>query len=115
MEFALIARNDSRLRDAFPGCEDRDGHRAVVEVLRVGVLDDDDLRREVERLYAVARESLVAVWASVAAVAEALLEREELDRAGLDAAIGEADIQKLRPGAGEIFVEGPLPRDAATE
>ena len=50
------------------------------------------IRAEVERLYEVARESLRAVWPSVRAVAEALLDCEELDRTGLNQAIGDADI-----------------------
>jgi hypothetical protein len=62
-----------------------DGYGAVHHVLRSGVREvEGEIRAEVERLYGVALESLRAVWPSVKAVAVALLEREELDRAGLD-------------------------------
>jgi hypothetical protein len=62
-------------------------------VLRSGVREvEDEIRTEVERLYGVARESLRAVWPSVRTIAEALLEREELNRATLDDVLGDADV-----------------------
>lgn len=79
--FALIARSDVDLRKAFAGSEHHDGYRAVQEVLRVGVYEDDEaIKSEVNRFYEIARESLSAVWPAVKAIARALLEREELDR-----------------------------------
>ncbi len=79
--FALIARSDVGLRKAFSGSEHHDGYRAVQEVLRTRVYEDDDaIKREVERFYEIARESLSAVWSAVKAMAIALEEREELDR-----------------------------------
>jgi hypothetical protein len=79
--FALVSRSDDALRKAFAGSEHHDGYRAVQEVLRVGVDDDDDaIKREVNRFYAIARESLSAVWPAVEAMATALLKHEELGR-----------------------------------
>lgn len=89
----LLAHLDPHLVETIDGVAGTDGYGAVHQLLRTGVREvQDEIRTEVERLYEVARESLRAVWPSVKAVAEALLEYEELDRAGLDAAIGEADI-----------------------
>lgn len=79
--FALIARSDVALRKAFAGSEHHDGYRAVQEVLGMGTYEDDDaIKGEVDRFYEIARESLSAVWPAVGAMANALLEREELDR-----------------------------------
>lgn len=79
--FALISRLDEDLRRAFAGSEHHDGYRAVQEVLRTGVREDDEaIKREVDRFYEIARESLSAVWPAVEATANALLEHEELDR-----------------------------------
>ena len=79
--FAVIARSDARLRKAFAGSEHHDGYRAVQEVLRVGVYEDDEaIKQEVDRFYEIARESLSAVWPAVKAMAIALLKCEELDR-----------------------------------
>jgi hypothetical protein len=91
--FALLARLDPALADAFPGSEDRDGHRAVEEILRMAMFnDEDDIRCEVDRFYEIARECLAAVWPSVRAAAEALLVHEELDRDGFETAIGDVDL-----------------------
>lgn len=79
--FALVARSDVGLRKAFAGSEHHDGYRAVQEVLRMGVYEDDEaIKSEVNRFYEIARESLSAVWPAVEAMANALLEHEELDR-----------------------------------
>jgi hypothetical protein len=89
----LLAHLDPYLVATIDGVGASDGYGAVHQVLCSGVREvEAEVRVEVERLYGLARESLRAVWPSVKAVAEALLEREELDAAGLDAAIGEADI-----------------------
>jgi hypothetical protein len=62
-------------------------------VLRTGVRPvEQGLRREVDRLYEVARESVSAVWPLVKALVEALLVQEEVDRDGVDRAIGDADV-----------------------
>jgi ATP-dependent Zn protease len=82
-----------RVAGRIRGAADRDGHRAVQTVLAMGAAEtDDEIRREVDRLYEIARESLSAVWPAVEAVAKALLKHEELDRDGLDEAIAAADI-----------------------
>jgi len=91
--FALLARDYPAFGRAFPGSEGRDGHGAIQAVLRIATFDDEDaIRREVDRLYDAARESLTSVWRVVDVVAKVLLESEEIDREGLDAAIGDADI-----------------------
>ena len=91
--FALFARRDGALVGAVEAAGDRDGHRAVRLVLAVGADEsDDEIRREVERLYEIARASLGAVWPVVEAVAGALLERGELDRDAFDDAVGDLDI-----------------------
>jgi ATP-dependent Zn protease len=89
----VIAHLDRKLVDTIEGVDATDGYGAVHQVLRSGVREvEDEIRTEVERLYGVARESVRAVWPSVRAVAEALLEREELNRATLDDVLGGADI-----------------------
>lgn len=93
VRFAIVARNDRALVNAFEGAESRDGHRAVEAAVTTGVSwTDDDIRREVERLYDVARESIGAVWAAVKAVAEALLGHEEMDGETFDKTIADLDI-----------------------
>jgi hypothetical protein len=89
---ALMSVLDPTLCDTFPNVKTCDGYMAVREVLKVAVLGADEIRHEVDRLYEIARESLATVWPAVAGVARALLRHEELDRAGLDAAIGDVDI-----------------------
>jgi hypothetical protein len=60
--------------------------------------DEDEIRREVDRFYEIAWESLTAAWSSVRAVAEALLDHEALDRDGFAAAIGDVDLHgTVRP------------------
>ena len=89
----ILAHTDPALAETFKDVETCDGFGAVQEVLRTGVRPvEDELRREVDRLYEVARESLSAVWSAVKAVVEALLVHEEIDRDGINEAIGDADI-----------------------
>jgi hypothetical protein len=118
--FAIISRLDPALRAAFVGSKDRDGQRAVQEVLGMCLVDtDDDIKREVDRYYQVARESLAAVWRVVDRVTLALLEHDELDRRGLDDAIGDTDIYQpvfavqqahgLGEGAGGVALDGLVP------
>jgi len=52
----------------------------------------DEIKRDVDRFYEIARESLSAVWPAVGDVARALLKLEELDRDGLEQALGDTDI-----------------------
>lgn len=86
--FAILSHADPALRKAFAGSEHHDGYRAVQEVLRMGIPEDDEaIKREIDRLYEIARESLSAVWPAVKALAKALLEHEELDRAGVEKAL----------------------------
>jgi cell division protease FtsH len=82
---ALLAHLDAGLVDTFEGIEATDGHGAVRQVLRMGVREvEAELRREVDRLYDIARQSLVTVWAAVDVLAQALLKHEELDRQAID-------------------------------
>jgi hypothetical protein len=105
----LLAHLDPHLVETFDGVEATDGYGAVQQALRSGVREiEDDIRAEVEHFYGVARESLVAVWPSVKALAKALLAHEELDRDALDAAIGEADI--LGPVSAVQGAHGLLPK-----
>jgi hypothetical protein len=91
--FAIIARLDPEMSEAFVGSEDRDGYCAVQEVLgMVGFEADDEIKREVDRFYDIARESLSVVWRTVEGVAQALLRYKELDRDRLNEALGDADI-----------------------
>ena len=94
--FGLLARLDPELRAAFEHSEDRDGYRAVEEVLNMGVFEsDDEIKREVERFYDIVRESLSAAWETVRSVAKALLTHEELDRDAVDEALGVGDLYTL--------------------
>ena len=91
--FAIVARLDPALRAAFDDVVERDGYLAVEEVLRMGLFEsDDEIRREVERFYEIAKESLSAVWQAVEQVAKALLDHDELDRDAVDEALGDLDI-----------------------
>jgi hypothetical protein len=91
--FGILARTDPELRASFEGAQDFDGHRAVEAVLgMIPLATDDDVRREVNRYYAAARDSLAAVWPSVERVAAALLEHEHLDRRGVESALGDVDL-----------------------
>jgi ATP-dependent Zn protease len=113
----LLAHLDPHLVETIDGVESTDGYGAVHQVLRSGVREvEDDIRKEVERLYEVARESLGVVWPSVKAVAEALLEEEELDRARLEDALGEGDIfgpisgvQRAHGLVGDVVLTVPWP------
>jgi ATP-dependent Zn protease len=92
---AILSRQYPALGGAFEGLAACDSYRAVEEVLAMNGLGiTDDVRTEVDRLYEAARHSLAAVWSSVKAVADALLAHEELDRDGVDLAIGDDDIYK---------------------
>jgi hypothetical protein len=91
--FAIVASWDPELRADFPDLEDRDGACAVYELLRVGAFEhDDDIKREVERFYGATRESLSAVWPAVERVAQAVHEREELDRDALDELLADSEL-----------------------
>jgi hypothetical protein len=93
--FVIVSRVDPALRAAFLGSEDRDGQRAVDEILAMYVIaNDEEIKREVDRFYDVARASLSAVWGAVDRVARALLEHEELDRDGVDGALGDAYVYR---------------------
>jgi hypothetical protein len=85
---ALVARSDPELGAAFAGVDERDGYRAVHEMLTVEMLrTHEQIVREVERYYAIAHQSLAAVWPAVESVAKALLEQGELEGDRLDVAI----------------------------
>jgi hypothetical protein len=89
----VLAHLDRDLIETMAGVTSADGYGAVHQVLRTGVREiEAEVRGEVERLYAAARESLSAIWPAVADVAAALLEHEEIDRRGFDAVIGARDI-----------------------
>ena len=90
---AILAHTDPALISTFEGIEASDGYGAVQHLLRTGVRPVvEELRQEVDRFYQIARASVSTVWPSVKALAKALLAHEELDREGIDEAIGEADI-----------------------
>jgi hypothetical protein len=92
-EVAIVANWDPELRADFAELEGRDGACAVYELLRVGTFEnDDDAKREVERFYEATRESLSAVWPAVDQVAQALCEREELDRDALDELLADSEL-----------------------
>jgi ATP-dependent Zn protease len=89
----ILAVTDPALTEAFEGVPTSDGFGAVEQVLRTGVRAvEGELRGEVDRLYELARKSLSAVWPAVTSVAEALLVHEEIDRDGIERAIGDKDI-----------------------
>jgi hypothetical protein len=93
--FAILTHFDPVLGAAFDGTMSRDGTLAVQDVLRTGCREThEDIRVEVDRLYEVARESLACVWPAVNSVASALLERDELDRSAVDAALAAFDLVK---------------------
>jgi len=90
---ALLAHFDPKLVDTFDGIESTDWYGAVRQVLRTGVREiEADIRRELERMYEIARESLSTVWPAVEMLADALLEREELDGDAIEALLGEFDV-----------------------
>lgn len=90
--FSILGRSDPGLMKAFDGAEQRDGHRAVGEVLRfVQARTDDEILLEINRLYDAARESLGSVWPAVQRVADALVKTETLSRDELFEAIGGDD------------------------
>ena len=91
--FSILSRSDQALLDAFVGADQRDGHRAVGEVLRfVHARSDGEILEEIDRLYDAARESNASLWPAVERVAGALVECETLDRDGLFEAIDGYDI-----------------------
>jgi hypothetical protein len=94
LTFAIVARGDPKLRASFTGGGDFDGHRAMEGVLKLHAsLTDDALRAELDRHYEGAKASLAVVWPAVRRVAAALLAHDELDRAGVEAAVGDADLR----------------------
>jgi hypothetical protein len=89
---AILSVADPDLGSAFGG-EGSDGYGAVAQVLRTGVREvEDDIRRVVERLYDVARNSLSVVWDAVDAMAFALLQADDLDRSMVQGILGEFDM-----------------------
>ena len=88
-----MASWDPELRGDFPDLEDRDGACAVYELLRVETFEnDDDIKREVEPFYGATRQSLSTVWPAVERVAQALREREEVDRDALDELLADSEL-----------------------
>jgi len=87
--FGILAQSYPAVHDALTEDGLRDGHAAVIQLLRMGVkADDDAIKLEVERFYDITRKSLAAVWPAVEAVARELLEHEELSREALEELIG---------------------------
>jgi hypothetical protein len=83
----------SPLVGTFEGIEAWDGYGAVQHLLRTGVrLVEAELRLEVDRFYEITKASVAAAWPAVKALADALLQQEELERDGVEEALGEADI-----------------------
>jgi hypothetical protein len=94
-ELAILAHTDPDLTATFEGIASSDGYGAVRELLRTGVRAvPEEIRREVDRLYEVARESLSVIWPSAKALAVSLLTREEMDREAIDAVLGDVDIAR---------------------
>ncbi len=63
------------------GHEGTDEHRAIGELVKMGIaIESETLRLEIDRYLGIAKESLVAVWPSVTAVAKALVKHGEIDR-----------------------------------
>lgn len=90
---ALLAHFDPKLVDTFDGIEATDGHGAVRQVLRTGVRENEaEIRRELQRLYGIACESLTVVWPAVEALAGALLKCEELDEDAIEEVLGECGL-----------------------
>jgi ATP-dependent Zn protease len=82
---ALLVRRAPGLAEIFAHEVGTDGCLAVRELLSEDPSkSDEEVAREVNRLYEVARRSLVAVWPFVTAVAKALLRHEVLDEKGID-------------------------------
>jgi hypothetical protein len=93
----VLAHLDPKLVATFDGIESSDGYGAVREVLRSGIQEvDEEIRRELERLYTVVMASLSAVWAAVECVATQLLAEEELDRRAVTRAIGPISLIRSR-------------------
>lgn len=91
--FSILTLEASDLLEAFANAEQRDGHRAVKELLRTAPLRNaNEVRAEVERHYDAARASLASIWPAVERVAQALLQRSELGREELFDALGRLDI-----------------------
>ena len=87
---ALLAHFDPKLVEIFDGIEFTDGYGAVRQVLRTGVRENEaEIRRELQRLYGIACESLTAVWPAVEALAGVLLKCEELDEDAIEEVLGE--------------------------
>ena len=92
-ELGILAHTDPALVATFEGIEASDGYGAVLHLLREGVrASEEELRREVERSYEIARASVAAVWSTVKAIADALLMHKKLDRDRIDEVIGDADL-----------------------
>jgi hypothetical protein len=76
---AILAHTDPALISTFEGIEASDGYGAILHLLRTGVRPaEEELRREVDRFYEIARALLSAVWPSVKALARPLLVHEKL-------------------------------------
>lgn len=89
----ILAHTDHSLVEKIEGVEGSDGYGAIHELLRTGVrAEEDDLRREVDRIYEITRECVAVLWPAVKALAKALLVHEEMDRDAIDEVIGPHDI-----------------------
>lgn len=97
--FSALAQFFDGVREALETVEhseDRDGYRAVEDICRLAVFEDEKaICKEVERYYAITVDSLTCVWRSVEAVAKGLLKHEALERPRLDEAIWKVDIYAL--------------------
>jgi ATP-dependent Zn protease len=93
---SVLAATDPSLAsaaDVDPGMKSSDQYMAVQELLAMGCTRTEDaINTEIERFYAIAKESLAAVWPAVVAVAKALLKHSELDSEGFFTAIQGQDI-----------------------
>lgn len=93
VQLGILAHTDPSLVETFEGVQTCDAYGAVRALLACGVRPvPEELRVEVDRLYETTRESIVAVWPSVKAIAGALLAREELDEDSIESLLGGHDL-----------------------
>ena len=91
--FAILAHFDPELRAAFGKSESLDGTLALRATLAAGCRETPgELRKQMNRLYDVAREALATVWSAVSVIATALLKRQELEHDDFDTLLAGVDL-----------------------
>jgi len=108
VNLAIVSLEPS-MRSLANGMETCDGYRAVHELLPLHEsVDEERLRRELDRFLEVAQKSLTSVWRAVENVARALMTHEELDSDGVLAAL--SGVSLYRPVFAVQDQYGLLPR-----